>query len=1111
MLRVLVLLALLGVAHAWGQVAAPDVTVTQLDAAVARVTAELPAEDAQRDALLKSYADTRAALSQFDQYKQQFDSFALSRANAAKEAKAIEKTLAKYHNAPDQEYKVSRSATLAELEQKIQVDKSELDARKSQLANTRAAIDAMPGRPAEIRVRVSELAKLSSELQSQLEVIGKKGAIGNSDEAALWLARAQLANVNAEKAALEEELLSQPMRLELLKAQMDLNSYEIAELEKQSRARAQRATELRQGEAAQAQAAADLVLADTRDKHELVRQLADRNAALSKTFTVRNEEIEDAGDQDASIKSKAEQLESDLESIEHKLELLGMSTVVGEILRERQAQLPGPSEIAKKITANSDDIKASSLRQVELEDERRLLRNRSDYIDQLVVGLEPEVVELIRDDLNKLVRNRRDLLRKAVDLENTYAQVLGDLDFALRRYEVAVDAYRDFISERLLWIPSRDKFGIFQGETADFFKQMREIFAPDRWLTVLKNMPGEMRAQPFTGALLLVFLILLYYQIPLKRQLIATGKNVGYVRSDDFVSTLQALGIALLLSLKWPLLLLTTAWLFEMQDEESQLATALYAATLRTALYFWGLEFLRIALLPKSLVDAHFRWPANRVALINKRIITLEWMLLPASFLVGFFLNLYPRTVGGSLGTLAVIFVLFAIAHFFYHHPEFVQGKVQMMFGDRATRESPFWGKVIRKLLFWIPIAAIFAVLFGYTYTAIEIALLLVRTLILLWCVLIFYEMGLRWLSLTRRRMTFKVRQEQVKSISEDGEVSIEEEMLENDPELLNDEGTKLLNLVTLFFGLLGVAWIWAEIFPALGILDSVKLWHQTAIVDGREVADPVTLADVFKALLFASVGWVALRRIPGLLEIFLRQKAKVSAASSYAITRVFLYAATMLLVIFTVGALGVSWSSLQWAVAALSLGIGFGLQEIVANFISGLIILFEQPIRVGDTVTVGDVSGKVTKIQMRATTIRDFDRRELLVPNKEFITTRLLNWSLSDSVTRRMIRVGVAYGTDMEKALGIMAELAKKHPLVMSDPEPIITFEDFGESSLLICLRYFIENLDQLIKADSELRLQINSRFSEAGIVIAFPHRDIHLDTSQPLEVRMVDSGPAQ
>ena len=296
---------------------------------------------------------------------------------------------------------------------------------------------------------------------------------------------------------------------------------------------------------------------------------------------------------------------------------------------------------------------------------------------------------------------------------------------------------------------------------------------------------------------------------------------------------------------------------------------------------------------------------------------------------------------------------------------------------------------------------------------------------------------------------------------------------------------------------------------PAFGIFEGVELWHQQGVVDGREAIVPVTLADLLFAVLVLFLGWVAMRRVPSLLEIFLRQRVHVSAASAYAATRVFQYGVTTLLVIYVMGVLGGSWGQIQWAVAALSVGIGFGLQEIVANFISGLIILFEQPIRVGDTVTVGEVSGTVTKIRIRATTIRDWDRRELLVPNKEFVTGRLLNWSLSDAVTRVHLQVGVAYGTDMVEALRVVRQVAEEHPVVLKDPESIITFDEFGDNSLLITLRYYLDGLDKRLVTTSELRMAINDRFNELGIVVAFPQRDVHLDASEPIPVRMVDDTP--
>ena len=175
------------------------------------------------------------------------------------------------------------------------------------------------------------------------------------------------------------------------------------------------------------------------------------------------------------------------------------------------------------------------------------------------------------------------------------------------------------------------------------------------------------------------------------------------------------------------------------------------------------------------------------------------------------------------------------------------------------------------------------------------------------------------------------------------------------------------------------------------------------------------------------------------------------------------------------------------------------GLQEIFANFVSGLIILFERPVRIGDVVTIDGVSGSVSRIQIRATTITDWDRKEYIVPNREFVTGRLLNWTLSDRTNRIVINVGVAYGSDTLLARSLLLQVARKHPAILDDPAPIATFEGFGDSTLDLILRCYLPSLDDRLRTVTELHEAIDREFKAAGIEIAFPQRDLHVRALPP------------
>ncbi len=178
----------------------------------------------------------------------------------------------------------------------------------------------------------------------------------------------------------------------------------------------------------------------------------------------------------------------------------------------------------------------------------------------------------------------------------------------------------------------------------------------------------------------------------------------------------------------------------------------------------------------------------------------------------------------------------------------------------------------------------------------------------------------------------------------------------------------------------------------------------------------------------------------------------------------------------------------------ALSVGIGFGLQNIVNNFVSGLILLFERPVKVGDTINIDDQWGTITRIGMRSTVFETLDRSEIIVPNSDLISQKVTNWTFTSNVSRIVLVVGVAYGSPLDKVLDILMRVAKEHPDILDDPLSSAIFTGFGESSIDFELRVWITDINKRLKAKSELGQAVDRYFREEGITIPFPQRDLHL-----------------
>ena len=242
-----------------------------------------------------------------------------------------------------------------------------------------------------------------------------------------------------------------------------------------------------------------------------------------------------------------------------------------------------------------------------------------------------------------------------------------------------------------------------------------------------------------------------------------------------------------------------------------------------------------------------------------------------------------------------------------------------------------------------------------------------------------------------------------------------------------------------------------------------------------------------------ALVTLVLVKNLPGVIEIILQRRTTFDRGARFAFSTLVRYTITIIGTIAVFGLLGVTWGKVQWLAAALTFGLAFGLQEIVANFVSGLILLVERPVRVGDVVTVGTLMGTVTRIQIRATTITLWDRSEMIVPNKEFITTKLVNWTLSDSKRRIEIPLRVAYGTDLGQVRKILVKIAEQHPAVLDDPAPHTLLLDFGDDAINFELR-FVVDFGQGLATKDQVQMSIDHAFREKGIEFALPKSEVRL-----------------
>ncbi|MBP6357163.1 MAG: mechanosensitive ion channel [Burkholderiaceae bacterium] len=289
--------------------------------------------------------------------------------------------------------------------------------------------------------------------------------------------------------------------------------------------------------------------------------------------------------------------------------------------------------------------------------------------------------------------------------------------------------------------------------------------------------------------------------------------------------------------------------------------------------------------------------------------------------------------------------------------------------------------------------------------------------------------------------------------------------------------------------------------FELFSVEDTVELQGQKV-----SVSRGVTVGKSVGAALLFIFGYLIAGRLARRLERTLTRHFGVDPAQARTVRRWSLTLVGFILLVLTLNLAQIPLTVFAFMGGALAIGVGFGTQTIIKNFISGLILLMERQIRVGDIVDIDGTTGTVTEVNLRSSTIKSFDGVAAIVPNSTLLEGKVTNWTMSDPKVRRIVRVGVAYGSPTDEVARRMLECAQRHGLVVKSPEPQVMLEDFGDSNLVFALYFWIDvqagTSGQVVMSD--LRFMIEKSFAEGGISMAFPQRDVHLDATRPLQVEL-------
>lgn len=1077
----------MGAAHA---AVVPDLKQVSQDLEQAKAANNTPNQAEIVEALQSTQnalEERKGSLERAGQYQQAIDSY-------PKVSQALRKQIAAIGDEPQ---KAPANLSTDALNQEIlQVSRQFLD--KSRLAQQEQE------RARDIADSLGQLPQQQTDIRRQLSDIERR--VGSQPASGSALIQAQHTSLLAEAArlkALVDELelaqLSANNRQELARMRAELATKQSTLLDGYLQSLRNQLNTQRQREAEQALESTEQLAEASENLPPAITEQFKTNRELSQSLNQQAQRMELVASQQRQAYTQTVQVRQALNTLREQAQWLGMSNVLGEALRAQVASLP---EMPKPQQLDTE-LAQLRVQRLYYED----LLNKQVELRQIhQPDGEPLTAEQTRI-LNAQLHTQRGLLDSLLKGGDTLILELTKLKVANSQLEDALKEVNEATHRYLFWTSDVRPVGL--NWPLDILHALRSLVSLDTFSqlgkAVIMMITSKETIVPLFGALILVG-----FSISSRRHftqfLERSSARVGKVTQDHFSLTLRNVFWSILVASPLPILWATLghglreAWPYPT-------AVAIGEGVTATVPLLWGVMICAIFARPNGLFIVHFGWRRERVARAMRYYMMSIGFIVPLIMALIMFNNLNDREFSATLGRLCFILVCGALAVVTLS----LKRAGLPLYLDKQGNGKNLINTLLWNLMISAPLAAILAALVGYLATA-QALLARMETSVAIWFVLlVIYHIIRRWMLIQRRRLAFdrakqrraeilaqRARGEEDPTHSHSTEGSIDNNVDETEVDLdtISAQSLKLVKSILALIALLSVIALWSGIHSAFGFLGNITLWDVTSSAQGVESIEPITLSSVLVAILVLIITVQLVRNLPALLELAILQHLDLTPGTGYAITTITKYLLMLIGSLVGFSLVGIEWSKLQWLIAALSVGLGFGLQQIFANFVSGLIILFEKPIRIGDTVTIRDLTGTVTRINTRATTISDWDRKEIIVPNQAFITEQFINWSLSDSVTRVVLTIPAPADANTEEVAKILLEATERCSLVLDNPPPEAFLVNLQQGIQIFDLRIFVSEMGHRMPLRHEIHQQILQGFREHNIEMPFPPVQMRMDS---------------